>query len=177
MADFEYESLKEHLHEMELFYRMVADSVLQAAQDGGIEDSIDVYPEDLPDGFDFPRDRELIAEMLAERPEVDFVEHHNNGFCLQLREPVMTEDELAFAAQMQHIVDADMDNLGAWLEHMRSRAICALPTAAAATNSSTPPSATISPSCRRKATPNSSRRHWSRCCRECSAGWRTAWLG
>ena len=122
MADFEYQSLKEHLNETGLFYRLVVDSVLQAAQEGGMEDSIDVYPEDLPDGFDFLRDRELIAEMLAERPEVDFVEHHNNGFCLQLREPVMTTAELAFAAQMQRIDGVDMDNLGSWLEHARSLA-------------------------------------------------------
>jgi len=82
---------------------------------------MDIAAEDVPYDYDFLGDRELLAEMLAERPEVAFVEAHNNGFSLRLREQVqrLTPDELAFAAQVQRIDGAGMGRLGAWLEHAR----------------------------------------------------------
>jgi len=120
----EYRSLQEHLNEVGIYFRQAVDIILHVAREGAEDGAFEFYPEDYEYDFNFLEDRELIAEMLAERPDVAFVEAHNTGFSLRLQETVqsMTADEQAFAAQMQHVNDADMGRLGAWLEHMRSLA-------------------------------------------------------
>ena len=124
MPNYEYRSLKEHLDEVGIYFRQAVDIILQKARAGAKDDEFDFYPENYEYDFNFLEDRELIAEMLAERPEVAFAEAHNTGFSLRLQEPAqsMTADESAFATQMQDINGADMGRLGAWLEHMRSLA-------------------------------------------------------
>jgi len=124
MPSFEYRSLKEHLNEVGIYFRQAVDIILQEAREGAKDGEFEFYPEDYEYDFNFLEDRELIAEMLAERPEVAFVEHHNNGFSLRLQEPApsMSADEIAFAAQMQQIDGADMGKLGAWMAHARSLA-------------------------------------------------------
>jgi len=120
----EYRSLKEHLNEVGTYFRQAVDIILQAAREGAEDGAFEFYPEDYEYDFNFLDDRELIAEMLAERPDVAFVEAHNTGFSLRLQEPApsMTSDELAFATQMQQIEGADMSRLGAWIAHARSLA-------------------------------------------------------
>jgi len=120
----EYRSLQEHLNEVGIYFRQAVDIILQAAREGAKDGAFEFYPEDYEYDFNFLEDRELIAEMLAERPDVAFVEAHNTGFSLRLQEPApgMTTDEMAFEAQMQQIDGADMGRLGAWIAHVRSLA-------------------------------------------------------
>jgi len=120
----QYESLNKHLDSVGQTYGQIVDLIVQQAQYCPLGEDVDIVANKIPYDYDFLQDRELIAEMLAERPEVAFVEHHNNGFSLRLREPApsMTADEQAFAAQVQRVDGADMDRLAAWLEHARSLA-------------------------------------------------------
>jgi len=88
MPSFEYQSLKKHLESRGRFLGAVANHILRTAQDNAVDGELDITAEDIPYEYDFLQDRELLAEMLAERPEIAFVEAHNNGFSLRLREPV-----------------------------------------------------------------------------------------
>ena len=85
MPSFEYKSLNKHLESRGQFLRLIANHILRTAQDSAEDGEIDIAAEEIPYDYDFLEDRGLIAEMLAERPEVAFVEAHNNGFNLRLR--------------------------------------------------------------------------------------------
>ena len=68
---------------------------------------MDIDADRIPCDYGFPQDRELIAEMLAERPDVAFAQHSNTGFSLRLREPAqelnaLTQDELEAMRQRHH---------------------------------------------------------------------------
>jgi len=124
MPSFEYQSLKKHLESRGRFLSGIANHILRTVQDNAVDGGFDIAAEDIPYEFDFLEDRWLLAEMLAERPEIADATPHNYGFEVWLREPVqsLTPEDLAFAAQMRRIGGAGMDKLGGWLEHARSLA-------------------------------------------------------
>ena len=118
----QYECLKKHLDSVGQTYEQIVDLIVQQAQYCPPGEDVDIEATRILYDYDFLQDRDLITEMLAERPEVAFVEHHNNGFTVRLREQNMTADEQVFAEQIQRIDGADMGRLAAWLEHARSLA-------------------------------------------------------
>jgi hypothetical protein len=95
----QYESLEKHLGSQAQRYGEIVDLIVRMARGRAPGEDVDIDAGRIPCDYDFLQDRELIAEMLAERPGVAFVEHHNNGFSLRLQEPAqemkaLTQDEL-----------------------------------------------------------------------------------
>ena len=120
----QYESLNRHFESLARHYEQIVDLIVQQARYCPPGEDVGIDANRIPYDYDFLEDRDLITGMLSERPDVAFVEHHNDGFNIRLQESVqsLTADEQAFAAQMQGVDGADMSNLGAWLEHARSLA-------------------------------------------------------
>jgi len=98
MPRFEYQSLNKHLESRGRFLGAIVNHILRTAQDNVGGDEFDIAAEDIPYDYDFLEDRDLLADMLAERPEIAFVEAHNNGFCLRLQGPKQVIDQAEFDA-------------------------------------------------------------------------------
>jgi len=98
MPRFEYQSLNKHLESRGRFLGAIVNHILRTAQDNITGEEIDIAAEDIPYEYDFLQDRDLLAEMLAERPEIAFVEAHNNGFSLRLQGPKQAIDQAEFDA-------------------------------------------------------------------------------
>jgi len=129
MPNFEYESLNEHLNDMGIFYRLVADQILRIAQENALDGEIfEIDPDDLPDGFDFLRDRELIVCMLAEQPEVADVEAHNNGFNIRLQEHMQEITENRICIRDELLIESNHINayLETWFDISRRLGLPAL---------------------------------------------------
>ena len=115
MAKFEYKSLNKYLESRGQSLREIANHILHAAQDNSVDgDAFDIAAEDIPYEYDFLEDRWLIAEMLAERPEIANASPHNYGFELWLRGPVqeMTANDIRIRDELL----IEDDHVNAYLE-------------------------------------------------------------
>ena len=114
MASFEYQSLQKHLESRGRFLGGIVNHILRTAQDNTEDGTFDISIDDIPFEFDFLEDRELIADMLAERPEIANASPHNYGFELWLREPVqeMTADDIRIRDELL----IEDDHVNAYLE-------------------------------------------------------------